>query len=387
MKKPRVALVTTVIDNRAAKGTAYVARKMIEQMAKYKDEFDFTLIHGEKTNDPIYREWPELLMPKSPLPFATQFTKETLFWLKQRLQGKKFDIVHYFNHRIWPSYLLASSKKIVITAHEAGIMLDLHPHGASDRVFQFTNKFLHHRMDKLIAVSEFGKKEIVEYYGIKPGKVAVIYNATEERVASGGHPHSSEQDLRDDIFKKFGIKSPFILSVGRLDPHKNILRLIDAYKKSRENGIEENLVLVGGRHLPEYSRKVEEKISSLELKDHVCIAPFIPDEDLLEVYRAARALVYPSLHEGFGLPILEAMLAGTPAAVSNTTALPEIAGGAALLFDPNDTESISSAIVKIVSDGKLRENLKAKGRVRLNDFSWEKSGAKLAQLYRDILKN
>lgn len=228
-------------------------------------------------------------------------------------------------------------------------------------------------MDHLIAVSEFGRQEISTYFKIPSSRIAVIYNALPASFTNN-HPEKVRADL--------GLPPSYMLSVGRLDPHKNILRLLEAYAIARSRGVHEPLVLVGGAHLPKYSTAVLEAIERLDLTHEVFRPSIIPDHDLPDVYRGARALVYPSLHEGFGMPLLEAMASGTPIACSNTTALPEIAKDAALLFNPESVPDIADALCTITSDAQLRENLVTRGFARVQDFSWEQSVTRLIALYR-----
>jgi len=379
-KKPTLAIVTSVIDNRQARGTALVARNFLKYLDEIKNDFEITLIHHTKNDDEIYRKYNELIIPNYRFLVASTMLNEVLFWLKLILKGQKFDVVHYMQPRVWPSYLFTPTRKIIITMHEAGIMLNLHHIGKGEKLFRFTNKYLNFRMHKIIAVSEYGKKEIRQYCGISPEKIAVIYNG----IDAGFNAVPVTPQLIQDLKNKYTILHPYILSVGRLDPHKNILRLLDAYAGFRKSGGKENLVLVGGKHMEDYSKKVISKIDELNLKNSVIITPFIPDADLPKVYSAAKALVYPSLHEGFGLPIIEAFACNTPVTCSNITSLPEVAGGAALLFDPNNTESITQALTKITTDEQLRLDLILKGKKRLYDFNWHTEATKLFTLYKNL---
>ncbi len=381
MSKPKLAIITSVIDNRDARGTALVARQLLSYLSEIKNDFEITLIHHTKSDNAIYKEYREFIIPKLKLPIASTLISEAVFWLRLRLQNKRFDIAHYMQPRVWPSYLFTPAKKIIITMHEAGIMLNLHHIGKGERMFRFTNRYLSFRMHKVIAVSEYGKKEIAQYCGINPDRIEVIYNGLD----AGFSTAQVTPELIQELKSKYNILHPYILSVGRLDPHKNILKLLDAYADFRKAGNKENLILVGGKHMPDYSELVEKKIKELHLENSVIITPFITDADLPKVYSAARALVYPSLHEGFGLPIIHAFACNLPVACSNVTSLPEIAGNAALLFDPNDTGAITKALNQITSDENLRANLILKGKARLTEFSWNTSAKKLFALYRSLI--
>jgi glycosyltransferase involved in cell wall biosynthesis len=369
------------MDNRPGKGTARVTRRYVEYLLEHQEEFDFTLIHECPTPDPLYKKTLELILPNIPFPFARKFFNETIFWIRLRLSGKRFDIVHYLNPRVWPSYLLAPSKKIMVNAYEAGVMLNYHRTDLGTRIFQFTNRYLHHRMDAIIALSEYGKKEIVEYFHISPKKVHVIYCGVDNNFVRFSNSHAHKQEL----LSQFGLPEQYLLSVGRLDPHKNIVRLIKAYALARIEGLHLPLVLVGGKHLREYSQEVEKTIIESGVEGHVVYAPYIPDEDLPAVYSCATALIFPSLHEGFGLPLVEAMACGVPIATSNTTSLPEVAGDAALLFDPLDVEDMARTIVAVTRHNDIRDMLIARGRTRIQLFTWEKAIEQVRALYHKLI--
>ena len=378
----RVGLITSVIDNRTGRGTALVARKVLGEMHRFTDRFDFTLLHASKNDDPIYQRFPDIVMPASPLPFAKQLMQETLFWIRMRVAGKRFDVIHYLHHRIWPSYLLAYGRRIVITIYDAGIMLDLNRPSMGDRVFRFTNRYLHQRMHAIITSSEFGKREIAQYYRIPLDHIHVVPLGVDPQFS----PVEVTDATREKLRASYGIDGPYLLSVSRFDPHKNILGLIEAYSLARKAGVTEQLVLVGGRHMKDYSARIDALIDECGLSAHILIAPFIHDEDMPLIYSAATAFIYPSLHEGFGLPIVEAFACATPVATSNTTACPETAGGAALLFDPTDVLDISRAISTLTSDQSMRTLLREKGLARAIDFKWERTAEETCDVYRKFAR-
>ena len=380
MNKPRIAIVTSCMDNRPARGTALVARRFVERLEQYRDQFDFTLIHHNKTEDPIYQQYPELIIPNVWFPFGRTMCNEMLFWFTHRFSRAKFDVVHYLQPRVWPSYLLSHTKRIVLTPHDAGIMLNLSPIGMGERLFRFTNRRLNWRMNNLIAVSEFAKQEIADTYHIDDKKITVVYNGVDNHMQPVEQTTSTHTLLKT----KYGITQPYILSVGRMTPHKNILTLLDAYAALRAKGCAESLVLVGGRHLSKYSSQVEQKINDLYLQTHVHIAPYIEPEDLPLVYSAAAVLVYPSLHEGFGLPMLEAMACHTPVVASNATSLPEIAGNAALLCDPTNTEAITDALHHVLTDTHMQQALVSKRKKRVQQFTGDRSTQAIISLYKTL---
>lgn len=368
----RIAIVTSVLDKRQAKGTALVARELLSRILETPN-ISYTLIHHEHSDNELYTKHKTLLIPHLSFPFNQMWLRELVFWLIT-YKGEPFDIVHYMQPRVWPSYLATKARHVVVSAHDAGVMLNLHTPSLADWVFRITNRFLHMRMTRIIAVSEYAKSEIMRLFHIAPTRVVCIPNAL-----------SSSFSTRIGSATAYALPERYILGIGRFDPHKNIVRLLHAYKQARDMGLVEHLVLVGGRHLPSYSRTVEKTIHALQIDTYVHIAPFIEDDDLYRVYAGARAVCYPSLHEGFGLPLLEAMYANVPVATSNTTSLPEVAGDAALFFDPHDTHAIRDALIRIATDEDLRTQLIEKGKKRVANFSWDRSAQKLLELYRVLM--
>lgn len=382
-KKIKVGLVTSCIDNRQARGTALVARRFLEQLQKYQDEFEFTLIHQVKTNDVIYKQWPEIIMPQINWPVGKTMLNEAWGWLKLRRQGIKFDIFHYLQPRVWPSYLLAPANKIIVNLYEGGVMLDLYKKTAADLLFRFTNRYLHQRMHAIIALSSFGREEISKFCFIPLQRIHVIPCGIDATY----RPLLLTDLVITNLLTRYGIKKPYLLSVNRLDPHKNIIRLLRAYKMACQHGIKEYLVIVGGMHIPYYSAKVKAEITSLNLTDQVIMTPYITEEDLPKVYSAATALIFPSLHEGFGLPVIEAMACGLPVVTSNATSLPEVSGGAAFLFNPYNINDITLAIVEIINNVSLREKLRGAGFLNAKKYTWESGARSTVEIYKSLIKS
>lgn len=272
------------------------------------------------------------------------------------------------------------SKNIVITAFEAGSMLGLTKPTLGDRLFKVTNRFLHARMTRVIASSNYGRTEIITHYKLPRSRVVSIPLGVDERFA----PVSIDNSLEKELLSKYGVKRPYLLSVARFDPHKNIIRLVEAFHTMHSSYPSMNLLLVGGKHMPEYSEKVMAAIEETGLGKNIQVAPFIPDEDMPLVYSAAEGFVYPSYHEGFGLPILESMACGTPVATGNLTASPETAGDAAILFDPHNTQEMAEAMSQLLEE-KTRKEFSEKGQKRARAFKWAEMANEVFALYRALL--
>ena len=221
-----------------------------------------------------------------------------------------------------------------------------------------------HKADHLIAVSQFTKEDLMNSYGVPSDKITVIHNAANTNY------HSIDEQKKQSVRFDYTHGQPYFLFVGSLHPRKNIERLLqafDIFKEQDNNNIK--LVIVG---TPMWNNN---NISSENLKhmDDVVLTGYLSDKKLSEVMGAALGLVYVSLFEGFGIPIVEAFHAEVPVITSNITAMPEVAGDAALLVDPYQTQSIADAMTKLSKHPQLQQDLVHKGRQRRELFSWDRS--------------
>jgi glycosyltransferase involved in cell wall biosynthesis len=222
---------------------------------------------------------------------------------------------------------------------------------------------------KIIAVSNFTNNDIRHFYRVPENRLITIYEGFRQPIVLGDK--SISQTLA-----KFNICKKYFLFVGTLEPGKNILGLIKAFNK----GFDENcLLVIVGKPGWGYSA-ISDYIQGHSLSDRVLVTGYIDEIDLANLYRNALALILPSFDEGFGLPILEAMSYGCPVCCSNASCLPEIAGNAALFFDPKDIEDIAHTLLKICDD-KIRGELREKGFFNLKRFSWESCSGETLGVY------
>lgn len=229
----------------------------------------------------------------------------------------------------------------------------------------------------ILACSESTKRDLVKFYGIPPDKISVVYYGKSPIFRE----HRNPEDL-DRIRKKYGIEGPYLLYVGNLQPRKNLKRLIAAFGRlKKDRSIRERLVIVGKRTWLQ-----SEAFGAIDesLKNDILITGYVPEEDLPLLYSAAEVAVYPSIFEGFGFPVLEAMACGTPVITSNTSSLPEVAGDAAILVDPYSEDAIAAAIQRVLSEPGLRAELKRKGLEQAARFSWEKAARETLDIFKKI---
>ena len=234
------------------------------------------------------------------------------------------------------------------------------------------------KANRILTVSEASKRDILRFFDVRPEKVAVIYNAIDERFLAPADPGRMDQARQ-----RYQLDHPFVLYVGNIKPHKNIERLIDAFGRARAACPDGLTLIIIGDEISKYPG-LRQSVHKHRLDKHVRFLGFQPAETLSAFYHLAHAFVFPSLYEGFGLPPLEAMACGTPVVTSNVSSLPEICGGAALLVDPYDVEAIAAGIRQAVTDEPLRRDLIARGLARARSFSWEQSVRQIHQIYMEV---
>ncbi len=235
------------------------------------------------------------------------------------------------------------------------------------------------RADHILADSAATRADLIDLYQTPPEKVSVLY--------CGIHPAFRpvrEPQVLADVRARYGLGSaPFILAVSTLQPRKNYARLIQAFARLPEPDV--SLVIAGGKGW--MFETILAEAERLGLRDRVIFPGFVADDDLPALYSAARLLAYPSLYEGFGLPMLEAMACGTPVVASTASCLPEVAGGAALLASPTDVDELAAALDRALTDEALRLDLVARGHSRASEFTWDRSAQQLLATYHRLMEH
>jgi glycosyltransferase involved in cell wall biosynthesis len=227
------------------------------------------------------------------------------------------------------------------------------------------------KAEHIITVSEFSKKEIIKYAGIKSEKITVIHNGVDESW------------FLDNVEKQQSIKYPYIICVGNVKPHKNIYRLLQAFDLIKDK-IEHNLIIVGKKE--GFITGDKRSINYVEkLKNRVKFTGFISDNELKILVNKADCLVFPSIYEGFGLPPLEAMAAGTPVCCSNISVLEEICDNTVEYFNPYDINSISYTILSLINNDKRKKELIEIGKIKARQYSWQNSAKKHIEIIKEIV--
>ena len=234
------------------------------------------------------------------------------------------------------------------------------------------------RATHLIAVSEQTRRDVVALYGIPAERITVIPEAP----APGFAPVSAEAVA--DARARYHLPERYLLAVGTLEPRKNLTRLVEAWAPLYQAGSAPPLVLAGKRGWLN-----DDFFAALErspARDGVVLTGYVNDADLPALYTGAALSICASLYEGFGLPLLEAMACGVPVLCSNSSSLPEVAGGAAVLFDPRNVADMTATLARVLADGALRQDLAERGRARASQFSWAATARQTVAVYQRVLE-
>src|SRR5271155_4969771 len=293
------------------------------------------------------------------------------------------DVVH-IPHLFWVPRGLGCP--YVLTVHDLLEHMYGSRHASSLRRslhFLLTRRVLR-KAARIIAVSQFTRNEIEKLLAIADDRIEVVYNAIDERFLRG---HATQAD-RELIAQRYLVNYPFILYTGAIRPHKNVVRIIEAFSAlkselQKEKQFPDLKLIIIGDDLSSHPRLRRTVVRS-GVQNDVRFLGFVPIEVLRIFYDVARVFVFPSLYEGFGLPPLEAMAHGTPVVTSNTSSLPEVAGNAALLVNPENVFEIMRALHRVLMDQPLRERMKERGCLQATKFSWEKSVRRILEAYHEI---
>ncbi len=234
------------------------------------------------------------------------------------------------------------------------------------------------RADLIITVSRHSKRDICKALGKQSAEVQVIAPGCEEHFRP--HPQHKARTL---VQRHYGLQHPFLFYVGGTDFRKNLKRLIGAFRLLRQHGYPGKLVLAGetfSSDIPEVI-EIHNHIEECDLREHVATIGYVPDEHLPHLYSSCDFFVFPSLYEGFGLPVLEAMACGAPVVTSQVSSIPEVAGEAALYFDPAQVESIAASMIAAWESPNRLSDLRQKGFQQVQLFSWVSAAEKLLQTY------
>jgi glycosyltransferase involved in cell wall biosynthesis len=249
--------------------------------------------------------------------------------------------------------------------------------------FHLTRRVLKHAA-RIFAVSNFTKNEITKLFGIDPARIEVVYNAIDRRFLSG---HATDAD-RQFLAERYQVTHPFLLYAGRISPHKNLVRIIEAFSALKAELLKQDLypdlkLMIIGDELSKHP-DLRRTVVRGGVQNDVRFLGFVPIEVLRIFYDIAKVFVFPSLYEGFGLPPLEAMAHGTPVLTSNTSSIPEVVGNAAVLVNPENVFEMMRALQRVLLDQGLREKMRQRGYEQVKKFSWDRSASEVLAGYRGV---
>ena len=294
-------------------------------------------------------------------------------YLRFAAQARRLDLIHLVESPL-PFY---QPTKALATVHDILPVLYPEHFPLKGRAYYQNALFTGtKRLRSIITVSERTKRDLVVRLQLEPRRIHVTYPGVEPRFAP-----ITDQQLLADVRRKYRLPESFILYVGTLEPRKNVGRLLSVFRRLREKGLNQSLVLAGGK-----GWLCDDVLDAAkQMAGSVRLTGFVADEDLPALYNAADMFVFPSLYEGFGTPPLEAMACGLPVVCSNRASLPEVVGDAALSVDPEDGEAFGDAIWELAHDESLRQRLREAGLARARLFSWERTARGTLAQYDELL--
>lgn len=357
------------------KGLGRYTQKLIENLEKVDNKnryFIFLRKENFAEYNPRNANFQKVLADFHWYTFAEQLNMPKI------LAEHDLDLVHFPHFNVPVFY----RKNFVITIHDLILLHFPTIRGTTLNSLFYWLKFLAYKFvinsaikksEKILAVSDFTKKDILENYGVPENKITVTHEACDDFCSF------SVRDNRE-ILKKYGIIQPYAIYVGNAYPHKNLEKLVLAFAKISKMEKNFHLVLVGKEDY--FYQRLARFAKERNIKN-VIFAGFVPDGDLDSLYRSASLYVFPSLYEGFGLPPLEAMAKGTPVVSSDHPCMKEVLGESAYYFNAEKEEEIVKAVLSVLADGKLREDLKKKGYEQIKKYSWEKMARETLKIYNN----
>jgi glycosyltransferase involved in cell wall biosynthesis len=360
-------------------GTEWYSHHLIQELKKITDPKDqFILYSREKLRSRLGAmpsNWQSRVLRWPPRKLWTQARLSFEMWRRPP------EILFVPAHTL----PLIHPKKIVTTCHDVAFLrLPQVYDWPALKYHEFAVKFALRHATKIIAVSEFTKSELIEFFKISPERIVVVHNGYD----SERYKIIEDRGAVEKILQKYNLRQPYILYLGRLETKKNTHGLVQAFgvlKKIlnlKSEILNLKLLLVGQ---PGFGfEKVDEAIVDNDLHNEVIMPGWVDERDLPYLISGAKLFVFPSFYEGFGIPVLEAMACGTPTVVSGIPALREVAGKAAYFFDPYSPENIAEGINRVLGDEHLQEDLKIRGLARAQDFSWEKCARETWEVIRNV---
>ena len=354
-------------------GIGTYVRNLVQALARLDHENRYILFCGRDIPDHLPQNF-RIVTENSPV-----YSVREQFALSWRLFRLKLDLYHA-THYVLPALVPCRS---VVTIHD--IIHLLYPQFLPNRLaYLYAQRMIRGSLTRgarVIAVSQNTKSDLMDTFRVSGRKIRVIYNGVEDAFREVLAPAEIRRRLTP-----LGLAPPYVLFVGNPKPHKNVPNVLRAYSRAvREVADAPPLVCVGARGEQEF--KLRQLATQLGLGERLRLVGHVPQDTLPAVYQGAQLFLYPTLYEGFGLPVVEAMASGTPVITSNNSALKEVADGYADLVAPLDVEEMAAAIVRCLRDPEHRAELSERGRVRARDFRWERAAERTLAVYKGAIRS
>ncbi len=354
-------------------GIGTYIRNLLRHLARIDHDTEFVLLCTEADLGVAAQLGPNFRSVLEPAPNYSIREQIHVPWVLRRERPDLFHAPHY----VLPAAIHCNS---VVTIHDC-IHLMFPQYLPNRMAYAYARAQMWtaaHRSDCILTVSDASKRDILHLFNIPPEKIVVVYNAIDAHFSVTPHP-----DAVARVRERYQLDHRFLLYVGNIKPHKNLVRLIEAFSELRTGDLEDLKLLIIGDEISKLPA-LRHAVHRHKLHKHVRFLGYVPDDQLAVLYRLAAVFVFPSLYEGFGLPPLEAMASGTPVVVSNVSSLPEVVGDAAVLVDPHDIDSIVDGLRCVLTNPARADEMRRKGLERSREFSWERSVARTLEVYKRI---
>jgi len=309
------------------------------------------------------------------------------FLVSAALSREKLDILHSPIPWLPRPY----TGKTIVTVHDLAVckFFELYPKEKQDILFRKNLPDILKQAKKIIAVSKSTAKDLKEIFNISDKKIKVIFHGVDKRFFKKNTLSKIKQ-----VKNKYKITKDYLFSLGNFESRKNIIRLVFAYERLRRKIQtikskplpEYQLVLAGSKKNPNF-KKVKQAIASSEYKKDIILPGYVEASDLNALFEGASLFMFPSLYEGFGFPIIEAMAKGVPVITSNTSSMKEIASQSAVIVDPYNVSEITTAAYNLLTNKKLYDNLKVKGKLLAQEFKWDKCARETLNFYQRAINS
>lgn len=369
----RIGLITNMMDGQNA-GIGRYTENLVKNLLLIDKKNEYYLIHTHKRKYNFKGNYCEIR-----LPFFDSIPKKLItgtFLFEKICRDYKLDVLHDLG-QISPFFFKSKTKKILTIFDLSPILF---PQFFTKLTNIYTKLFpvIIKNTDHVVTISENSKGDIVKIFKIPNEKISVTYLGIENKFRLMKNKINLET-----IRKKYNLPKRFILFVGTIEPRKNLSSLLCAFSSIRKNNKEVKLVIVG--KMGWLQNNILKMVNRLKIKNDVIFTGFVEDKYLPYFYNLTELFVYPSLYEGFGFPILEAMACGCPVITSKVSSLPEIAGDAAILINPKKEHELISAICNVIIDNNLRSELSIRGLMRAKKFNWENCARETLKVYQSLI--